>query len=131
MNPIVIEACARAAHEANRAYCLAIGDASQPSWEDAPEWQRNSAMSGVQGVVAGNGPRESHEGWLREKAESGWSYGPIKDPATKTHPCFVPYDELPLEQKAKDEIFITVVRVVGTPLGLFAKPVPTRTGDSP
>ena len=32
-----IEACARAAHEANRAYCIAIGDTSQPSWDDAPE----------------------------------------------------------------------------------------------
>ena len=32
----IIEACARAAHEANRAYCLALGDTSQPSWDDAP-----------------------------------------------------------------------------------------------
>lgn len=37
----VIEACAHAAHEANRAYCAAIGDLSQVAWECAPEWQQN------------------------------------------------------------------------------------------
>ena len=114
-----IEACARAAHEANRAYCIAIGDTSQPSWEDAPEWQRSSAVNGVQGVIAGNGPRESHGDWLLEKAAAGWKYGAAKDPEKKEHPCFVPYDELPEAQKAKDAIFITVVRAVGTPLELF------------
>ena len=35
----VAEACARASHEANRAYCLAIGDASLAPWEQAPDWQ--------------------------------------------------------------------------------------------
>src|SRR5438105_262770 len=42
LKPEVVEACARAAHEVNRAYCLALGDASQVAWEDAPEWQRSS-----------------------------------------------------------------------------------------
>jgi len=49
----VIEACARAAHEANRAYCLAIGDVSQTSWDDAPEWQRSSARNGVADALVG------------------------------------------------------------------------------
>lgn len=60
--PQVLEAAARAAHEANRAYCLALGDTSQPAWDDAPEWQRTSAMKGVEGALAGNSPRQSHEG---------------------------------------------------------------------
>jgi hypothetical protein len=30
----VSEAAARAAHEANRAYCLALGDTSQPAWDE-------------------------------------------------------------------------------------------------
>lgn len=113
---ILIEACARAAHEANRAYCLAIGDTSQPSWDDAPEWQRSSALKGVEGVIEGNGPRESHESWLREKEVTGWRYGPVKDPDKKEHPCFVPYDELPVAQKEKDAIFVTVVRVISNAL---------------
>lgn len=107
-----VEAAARAAHEANRAWCLAHGDTSQPAWDDAPEWQTSSARKGVLGVIAGNGPRESHEGWLAEKAATGWTYGPVKDPEAKTHPCFVPYDELPPLQHAKDGIFVGVVRAV-------------------
>ena len=42
------EHIARVCHEVNRAYCEALGDTSQPAWEDAPEWQRKSAMKGVE-----------------------------------------------------------------------------------
>lgn len=111
-----IEACARAAHEANRAYCLAIGDTSQPSWDDAPDWQKSSARNGVKGALAGNTPEQSHESWLAEKRDTGWKFGPVKNPETKEHPCFVPYAELPPAQRAKDTIFTTVVRTVGAAL---------------
>lgn len=113
---VKIEACARAAHEANRAYCLALGDTSQPAWEDAPEWQRSSARNGVRGALAGSTPEQSHESWLAEKAATGWKYGPVKNPEGKEHPCFVPYAELPPAQRAKDSIFTTVVRAVGAAL---------------
>ena len=33
----------------NRAYCLALGDTSQPAWDEAPDWQQSSARSGVTG----------------------------------------------------------------------------------
>ena len=105
-----IEACARAAHEANRAYCIAIGDETrQPAWEDAPDWHRTSVINGVKGVLAGNGPEQSHESWLAEKRRTGWKYGPVKDPDKKEHPCFLPYAELPPEQQKKDHLFILVV----------------------
>ncbi len=107
-----IEAVAHATHEANRAYCVAVGDTSQPSWSDAPEWQRSSAVNGVKGVLSGNTPEQSHESWLKEKRDTGWEYGPVKDPETKQHPCFVPYAELPPEQKAKDHVFVGVARAM-------------------
>lgn len=114
-----IEACARAGHEANRAYCIAIGDTSQPSWEDAPEWQKSSARKGVGGAIAGNTPKQSHESWLAEKQATGWKYGPVKDPEKKEHPCFVPYGELPPEQRAKDHLYVTVVRAMAGALGIL------------
>ncbi len=112
MNYIQIVATARAAHEANRAYCIALGDVSQPRWEDAPDWQLSSAIKGVEGVLSGNGPEQSHESWLTEKAATGWKFGPIKDPEKKEHPCFVPYAELPEAQKQKDHVFVGVVKVM-------------------
>ncbi len=47
-----IELAAQIAHETNRAYCQSIGDQSQPPWESAPDWQRDSAIKGVAGVLA-------------------------------------------------------------------------------
>ena len=39
---------AEVAHEANRAYCNSLGDDSQKEWEEAPDWQRQSAIKGVE-----------------------------------------------------------------------------------
>ena len=60
----------------------------------------------------GSEPSHSHEEWLKEKAATGWKYGPVKDLAKKEHPCFVPYDELPPEQKAKNALFVGVVNAL-------------------
>lgn len=106
----IIEACARAAHEVNRAYCLALGDESQPAWDDAPEWQKRSARNGVKGALDGATPEQSHVSWLEEKRLDGWTYGPVKDPAMKEHPCFMPYECLPPAQRAKDLLFVETVR---------------------
>lgn len=111
---MTIEQTAKIAHEVNRAFCKTIGDDSQPEWKDAPEWQKESARNGVVfhwTTLAEGGelkPSASHESWLREKIAGGWGYGPVKDPAKKEHPCMVPYDELPTEQKTKDFLFCAV-----------------------
>lgn len=104
---MTIENVARVAHELNKAYCESMGENSQPNWEDAPEWQKSSAINGVKFHLDNPdaSPSASHESWLKQKAEEGWKYGLVKNPETKEHPCFVPYDELPKEQKAKDFIF--------------------------
>ena len=109
---MTFEEIARVAHEVNRSYCRAIGDDSQLAWEYAPEWQRASAINGVKFIAEtpDASPSASHDSWLAEKQADGWRYGPIKDPERKEHPCFVPYDELPTEQKAKDYIFGAVAR---------------------
>lgn len=100
-------AIARVAHEINRAYCASLGDVSQPAWEDAPEWQKASALVGVDMHLAKPDatPEQSHESWLAQKTAEGWKFGPVKDAEKKEHPCCVPYAELPAEQKAKDYLF--------------------------
>jgi len=102
---------AHVCHEVNRAYCESLGDDSQPTWEQAPDWQRMSAIDGVEFHIANPdaGPEASHENWLEMKLKEGWKYGPEKDPAKKLHPCCVPFAELPVEQKAKDFIFRQIV----------------------
>lgn len=109
-----VGAIAKVCHEANRAYCAGLGDNSQPAWEEAPEWQRNSAINGVNHALTSPAamPSDSHESWLAEKRAAGWRYGPVKDPEKKEHPCFVPYEQLPDEQKRKDALFLAVVRAL-------------------
>ena len=43
---------AKVCHETNRAYCQATGDFSQPVWELAPEWQKQSVMGIRVGIHA-------------------------------------------------------------------------------
>lgn len=94
-------------HEVNRAYCVSLGDNSQLAWADAPDWQKNSAVDGVEYhlTVEGTKPEDSHVNWLKMKNEEGWTYGRVKDPIKKTHPCMVAFNLLPAPQKAKDHIF--------------------------
>lgn len=109
-----LDLVARTCHEVNRAYCRGIGDDSQAAWDDAPEWQRASARAGARHLIEHpeTTPEQSHEGWLAHKEAEGWRYGPVKDAEKKEHPCFLPYAELPPEQRLKDGLFGAVVRAM-------------------
>jgi hypothetical protein len=104
---------AKVAHAINAAFCLSLGDESQPTWDDAPEWQQKSAIAGVEMHLANPDatPEQSHESWLAQKVADGWVYGKVKDPEKKEHPCCVPYDQLPKEQQLKDALFRGIVNV--------------------
>lgn len=105
-----VEQIARICHQVNKAYCESIGDNSHLDWEDTPDWQKESSMIGVEFHLKNDaGPEASHESWLKQKEEDGWKYGPVKDVTKKEHPCFVPFNQLPREQQAKDFLFRAVV----------------------
>lgn len=108
---MTVEQIAQVAHEINKAYCLALGDVSQTSWEVAPDWQKESAINGVNFHIANPeaGADSSHNSWMKEKVDAGWVYGPVKNADAKTHPCIVPFEHLPKEQRAKDYLFKQVV----------------------
>lgn len=111
---ILASEIARVCHEANRAYCLALGDGTQKPWDEAPDWQRESAIKGVEFLLANPlaNPIDSHVSWQRQKEADGWVYGATKDEAKKTHPCMVPYHELPEAQRRKDHLFAAIVRAL-------------------
>lgn len=107
-----VEQIAKTCHEVNKKYCESIGDFSQLSWGNAPDWQRESAINGVNFHLANpdSQPYDSHNNWMKEKLNDGWKFGEVKNPETKEHPCIVPYEVLPKEQQTKDALFIAVVR---------------------
>lgn len=44
----------------------------------------------------------THDLWAAQRIADGWTYGPKRDDAAKTHPDLVPYDELPEAEKDYD-----------------------------
>lgn len=43
-----------------------------------------------------------HEVWAETRIKQGWKYGKQRNDELKTHPCLVPYEELPEEEKTYD-----------------------------
>lgn len=105
---------ARVCCEANRAICEANGDLSQVPWEAAAEWQQTSIVDGVVFVLSHPDatPADQHEAWMAARLHDGWAWGQVKDAAMKKHPCLVPYDHLPVEQRVKDHVFRALVHAL-------------------
>lgn len=43
-----------------------------------------------------------HEVWAETRIHQGWTYGKQRNDEKKTHPCLVPYEELPDSEKEYD-----------------------------
>lgn len=105
------ESIAQVCHEMNKAICESAGDNSQKSWEQAEQWQKESAIKGVEFAIDNpNAPASAqHDAWSEDKIKNGWKFGEVKDADAKTHPCLVPFEDLPFEQRVKDVAFKQVV----------------------
>jgi len=99
-------------HETNRLYCRMVADFSQKPWAECEDWQRKSAIEGVKYRLANPDatPEMMHGSWLQSKLSDGWVYGEVKDADKKTHPCIVPYNELPLNHQLKDYLCGNIVK---------------------
>lgn len=43
-----------------------------------------------------------HEVWAQSRMSQGWTYGEQRNDTLKTHPCLIPYEDLPEVEKAYD-----------------------------
>ena len=43
-----------------------------------------------------------HEVWAETRISQGWTFGEQRDDKLKTHPCLIPYEDLPEEEKEYD-----------------------------
>lgn len=106
---------AQVIHAANRELQIIFGDPQpSPDWYDAPAYQREESTASVIEALAdpGRTPEQNHQGWMDRLAADGWRYGEAKNAEAKTHPCLVPWGELPEDQKQKDRLFIGIVRAL-------------------
>lgn len=114
-NDKIAEACARAAHEANNVYNAAIGD-KVFTWDEMTDAMRAGVISGARMALDGKTPADLHAAWSASRVAEGWVYGTTKDLVAKTHPCLVPYDELPEAQRRKDALFQSVALAMSAAL---------------
>jgi hypothetical protein len=111
MNAKYIELIAKTCHQANKEWCEFNGDFYQKNWGDAEEWQRQSAIKGVEFRLDNPnlGHDAQHNNWLKDKVADGWVWGEVKDPIARTHPCIIDWASLPPVQMKKDVIFCAIV----------------------
>lgn len=109
-----VEDIAKVCHEANKAFCATHLDRSHFKWEDAPPWQRASAIKGVEFHIKNPEALDSHshDSWMKEKLATGWKFGSTKDDVKKEHPCLVPFNELAVHEQAKDALFRAIVHAL-------------------
>jgi hypothetical protein len=113
------EEIARVVHAANREWQIVHGDRRpSPPWDEASEYQVQSSIDAVQEVLRGLTPEQTHEAWCARLRADGWRYGEVKDEGAKTHPCLVPFAELPEDQRRKDVLVVAIVRALAPRAGL-------------
>ncbi len=55
----------------------------------------------------------THKVWASERIKEGWIYGEKRDDDKKTHPCLLPYDEIPESEKDYDRtISLNIVKLM-------------------
>ena len=46
--------------------------------------------------------RNVHEAWAQQRLAEGWKYGAKRNDDQKEHPCLIPYEDLPENEKEYD-----------------------------
>jgi len=46
--------------------------------------------------------RNVHEVWAAGRIKEGWTFGAIRNDQNKTHPCLIPYEQLPESEREYD-----------------------------
>lgn len=109
------QAAARAAHEAIRTLQIENKEPNVASpWKTVGQDIKESCYIGIDRVIENpNITSEAlHDSWIVTKTEQGWTYGEVRSEEAKTHPCMVPYADLPPFQRLKDAMFRNVVKAV-------------------
>jgi hypothetical protein len=108
-----LEEIAHVCHEVNRVMQTIQGDpAPSPPWDDASDLVKDTLINAVRMIRMNYSSEEMHQEWLDRYTGQGWKWGPEKNSALRTHPCLIPYHELPDLQRHKTEMIrINVIRM--------------------
>lgn len=74
----------------------------KPTYIPKPEKTDDIVLSEELNSLVEAMAKNVHEVWAESRISQGWTYGPERNDALKTHPCLVPYEDLPEVEKAYD-----------------------------
>ena len=114
LEPAQIDAIAYVAHDAVRAWARTNGDFTHDLWSNCSAEHKTSMRTGVLARLEkpDESAEDNHNRWLEHKANDGWTYGPERDEAHKRSPAFVPWSDLPVDFRARNEIFMGIVKAL-------------------
>jgi len=73
--------------------------------------QRQRRVEAMQKCAAeSTSDADRHLSWMKMHEDMGWVYGEKFDPAAKTHPNMMPWDQLPESTRSKAKIFDYVAK---------------------
>ncbi len=121
-------------HAANRVYCRHAKSYSQLRWDRLDRAKQEGIAEGVSFVIDNPDctPQETHAAWVKSTLKLGWIHGGVLDGTAKCHPSLVPWDELPVREQIKDELFLGIVRACLAPLReTLASSIPAQSEETP
>ena len=74
----------------------------KPTYIPKPAQTDNVVLSAELNDLVEAMAKNVHDVWAESRISQGWTYGPERNDALKTHPCLVPYEDLPEVEKAYD-----------------------------
>jgi hypothetical protein len=66
--------------------------------------------------------RYEHVRWSQQRRAAGWTYGPVRNDATKHHDCLVSWDRLSEEEREKDRDVVRRIPGLLAEVGLQVVP---------
>ncbi|GGM37077.1 RyR domain-containing protein [Dactylosporangium sucinum] len=111
--------------EANRAHARSIGTKlTEVGCTVAP--RRDAGVDLSQDPKFETLAEQEHIRWMDERIRQGWTYGEVRDDATKRHPSLVPWQSLAESEKEKDRAAVRDLAAVLADCGLQIVRVPDR-----
>ena len=84
-------------------------------WDEREEEFKTQFIELIDDLIMGRrkfyNPKAVHDSWMERYIKMGWQYGEIYDPDKKIHPDLVPYEQLDLKEKVKDNVFLELVNI--------------------
>jgi len=116
INTLDVNEITKIIYEATRFEAKWSGRSIVPEpWEERDEAFRNQMTKVVEEYFKMDKlptPEEAHDSWVKAYEKMGWKYGEKRDPVFKTHPDMVPFNELSLDEREKDAIFLAFIYVL-------------------